>query len=129
MEKKEITIYPADGYKLDIENSNSEKIIFIKDNQKKNTNFITAGLPDTWKEFCEQNPCCKGEYYISRFSDIRNIISRIRDAHAVINAFRTEIVKGRRGEASAILSFQSEEIRDKFFNNFKNLIEIAKDLI
>jgi hypothetical protein len=27
------------------------------------------------------------------------------------------------------LSFQSEELRDKFLKNFKDLIEIAKDLI
>lgn len=30
---------------------------------------------------------------------------------------------------SSVLSFQSEEVRDKFFNNFRDLIEEAKELI
>jgi hypothetical protein len=32
-------------------------------------------------------------------------------------------------DISIILSFQSKEIRDKFYNNFKDLIEIAKEFI
>lgn len=30
---------------------------------------------------------------------------------------------------NSFLSFQSEELRDKFLKNFKDIIEIAKDLI
>jgi hypothetical protein len=32
-------------------------------------------------------------------------------------------------DISIILSFQSKEIRDKFYNNFKDLIEVAKEFI
>lgn len=41
------------------------------------------------------------------------------------NSIQTEISQ----HVNHFLAFQSEKLRDKFFNNFKDLIEIAKDLI
>ena len=43
--------------------------------------------------------------------------------------FRNKLKKERAWEWSRLLSFQTIELRDKFFDNFKDLIEIAKDLI
>ena len=40
-----------------------------------------------------------------------------------------KLIKGKAWICSRFLSFQSEELCDKFFDNFKDLIEIAKDKI
>ena len=43
--------------------------------------------------------------------------------------FKNEIEKGKSFNVSRFLSFQTRGLRDKFFDNFKDLIETAKDLI
>ena len=50
------------------------------------------------------------------------------------NKFSIEIIDGEittywDNRRSRILSFQSMEVRDEFWNNFKDLIEQAKELI
>lgn len=47
----------------------------------------------------------------------------------IIYYFKNEIEKGNSFNVSRFLSFQTRELRDKFFDNFKELIETAKDLI
>ena len=47
----------------------------------------------------------------------------------VILNYMGKISPYRAWSISHILSFQQEELRDKFFDNFKDLIETAKDLI
>lgn len=43
--------------------------------------------------------------------------------------YDNEIVKGRTVKNSSVLSFENEELRDEFAENFKELIEEAKELI
>jgi len=43
--------------------------------------------------------------------------------------FHNHILKSILSETSTILAFKTEELRDKFLNNFRDLIEIAKPLL
>ena len=133
---------------------------------------LKNSLPNTWEEFCEQNPVCKGEYCIWEDSTIVSVpfdtywhfshdrnslpseksaeahialmkLERLRDCYRngwkpdweddekkfTIYYFKNEIEKGKSFNVSRFLSFQTRELRDKFFDNFKDLIETAKDLI
>ena len=133
---------------------------------------IKEELPNTWGEFCEQNPCIGGEFYIDPSIQICEYkINLTRNANADKNLFRSEqsakahlalmqleqlrdkyrqgwvpdwsdntykyeIISYNNGLVSqyekyraSFLSFQTIELRDKFFNNFIELIKIAKDLI
>lgn len=47
----------------------------------------------------------------------------------VILTRSNEIVKGKYESIKCTLSFQSEEVRDEFLENFRDLIEKAKELI
>ena len=51
------------------------------------------------------------------------------EAKYTIGNFNNVVKKGHIYEWSSFLTFQSEELRDKFFDNFKYLIEVAKELI
>ena len=46
-----------------------------------------------------------------------------------IHAYGGKIERNNFNLANSVISFQSEEIRDKFLNNFKDLIEQAKELL
>lgn len=50
-------------------------------------------------------------------------------AKYVIGCEYNNIYKDKMYNLQSLLSFQSEEIRDKFLENFRNLIEEAKELI
>lgn len=135
---------------------------------------IKEEFPNTWGEFCEQNPIRVGECYFdsSQPSPIIEIVGLApRDINKCKNVTVSEVSakahlalmqleqlrdKYRQGwkpdwsdcshkytifcnsnkidsgwinNINSFLSFQSEELRDKFLKNFKDLIEIAKDLI
>lgn len=52
-----------------------------------------------------------------------------KKAKYVIGCEYNNIYKDKMYNLQSLLSFQSEEIRDKFLENFRNLIEEAKELI
>ena len=47
----------------------------------------------------------------------------------VIEIFKNNIIKNLYGGKHRILAFKTEELRDKFLENFEDLIEIAKPLL
>jgi len=128
-------------------------------------------LPNSWKEWVEQNSKVADEYFIADNCIIKRINSEIRtfnsddnllatqkDAEAILALIKlkrlrdtyrqgwipnwettgfkysVEYYKGNLEIATIcnrndFLAFQSEEIRDKFYVNFKDLIEQAKEFI
>ena len=163
--------------KLDIKNakewfSGSNETLKKLALQAYKVDELKDGLPNTWEEFCEQNPVCKGEYCIREDSTIISVpfdtywhfshdrnslpseksaeahlalmqLERLRDCYRNgwapdweddekkfdIYYFTNKIEKGNSLHVSRFLSFQTMELRDKFLDNFKELIEIAKDFI
>ena len=155
MKNKEINIIPPNGYEIDKENSNFEKIVFKK---------IYNNLPKTWEELKNIYG-----YYISTFSGIthsslvnccnsaKNIFPTKELAEAVLALaqllqLRDKYNKDNKGfifgkgnycititaggiykywdsYTQKILAFRTKELRDEFYNNFKDLIEIAKPLL
>ena len=155
MKNKEINIIPPNGYEIDKENSNFEKIVF-----KKTSN----NLPKTWEELKNIYG-----YYISSSSEItpssvinasnytKNIFPTKELAEAVLalaqllqlrdryNGDNKGFIFGKSNYCitvsnnsiskycdiyiQQVLAFRTIELRDEFYNNFKDLIEIAKPLL
>lgn len=157
--KQTIEIEVPDGYKA----------VYNKDTRK--VELVDATLPNTWEEFCEDNPIKKNEYFIDEYGEIiyaaekhratnlKNILPNKKTAEAFLALM--QLVQLRdcyrqgwkpdwscdgqpkysvltySGEVSTdtyivtqgVLSFQSEEIRNEFFKNFRELIEQVKELI
>jgi hypothetical protein len=55
--------------------------------------------------------------------------SLTNNEYFTIHTFNNEIVKSGTSHRNAILAFQTEEMRDAFFENFKDLIESCKELL
>ena len=58
-----------------------------------------------------------------------NYISLVNNEYFTIHTFNNEIAKSGTSHRNAILSFPTEELRDIFFENFKDLIEHCKNLL
>ena len=137
-----------EGYILDKENSDLDKgIIKYK---KKDT------LPNSWEEYYD-SLSLKFQLNVSTaINHLRCFPENIRNKYIAL--FKLELLRNKYRQGwipdwqdeefkysiikyldiidevfgaspNHFLSFQSEEIRNKFFNNFKNLIEQAEDLI
>lgn len=146
---KEINIKVPEGYIIDKENSNLDKgtIAFKKENT----------LPNSWEEYYNSlsehikynmnsalsylsglpiNMRCK---YIALFKLelLRDIYrqgwepdyTNQEEKHIIIKKHNDLETYWFTTEEHYFLSFQSEEIRNKFYNNFKDLIEKTEDLI
>lgn len=157
--KQTIEIEVPEGYKA-VYNTHTQQV-----------EIISATLPKTWEEFCENNPIKAGEYFINEYGEIiyaaekhraanlKNILPnketaeaflalmqliQLRDCyrqgwtpdwscdgqqkHSVVTYFG-EVCTDTCTITKGVLSFQSAEIRDEFLNNFRDLIEKAKELI
>lgn len=53
----------------------------------------------------------------------------VNNEYFTIHTFNGEIVKSMTSHRQSILAFPTEEIRDKFYKNFKDLIEKCKELL
>jgi hypothetical protein len=58
-----------------------------------------------------------------------NYISLVNNEYFTIHTFNNEITKSGTSHRNAILSFPTEELRDIFFEYFKDSIEICKKLL
>ena len=133
---------------------------------------IEVILPNTWEEFCEQNPVCKGECCIWedstivsvpfdtywQFSHDRNFLPSEKSAEAHLALMKLEqlrdcyrqgwlpnwedgsnkytiykesntITTERSVHVNHFLAFQTEDLCEKFYENFKDLIKTSRDLI
>ena len=130
-------------------------------------------LPQSWSEFCEQNPIKKGESWIGTHSAINEVTNlygekrlsywdnllpnkeyaeailalcqliQLRDCYRQgwkpdykeetqkkysIEFYQDELKTDFKYNFQLIFTFQTYELRDEFFNNFKDLIEKTKPL-
>ena len=157
--KQTVEIEVPDGYKA------------VYDTDTQRVEIVSATLPKTWKEFCEENPIGVGESFIydscvyciekemERVDKYKEALPNKETAEAFLalmqliwlrDCYRQgwkpdwsydgqpkHSVLTYSGEVSTdtgiviqgVLSFQSEEIRDEFFKNFRELIEQVKELI
>lgn len=56
-------------------------------------------------------------------------VSLVNNEYFTIHTFNNEIIKSGTSHRNAILAFPTEEIRDAFYENFKDLIEKCKELL
>lgn len=143
MEQKEIKINIPEGYEIDKENSSFELIRFKK---------IEKKLPRTWEEFCKTHPWKYGESWIAEaksysVTDLEMLalcqLIQLRDCYNngwvpdwtdnnvkyTIVPYKNTLNRDSNLAYRKILAFKTEELRNKFFENFRDLIETAKPLL
>lgn len=158
MENKELKIEVPQGYEIDKENSTFEKIVFKKVEKELPKSWEDLGEIKGWyvDSFSDIMPCDKGD--TDKDND-KNIFPTIEEAEAclalaqlcqlrdryndgwkpdwdsmsktkyVLEISRNIVVKNFYGNRHKILAFKTEELRDKFLENFRDLIETAKPLL
>jgi len=158
MENKELKIEVPQGYEIDKENSTFEKIVFKKVEKELPKSWEDLGEIKGWyvDSFSDIIPCDKGD--IDKDND-KNIFPTIEEAEACLALaqlcqlrdryndgwkpnWRTgskikyciivdenKIVESQYITLNQILSFKTKELREKFLENFRDLIEIAKPLL
>lgn len=157
MKNKELKIQVPEGYEIDRENSTFEKIVFKKVENElpkrwEDLGFIRGYYVNAHSELrdfeCytgkdsnkntfptkEEAEACIALAQLCQLRDRYNdgwkpdwnITSETK---YVIEVSKNTIVKNFYGNRHKILSFKTEELRDKFLENFRDLIEIAKALL
>ena len=157
MKTKEFKIQVPEGYEIDKEKSTFKKIVFKKVQDLPKT-WEEVGTIKGWftDNMCSVEYYSEGK---SNDSRDRNIFPTKEEAKAsialaqlcqlrdryndgwkpdwnsmsetkyVLEINSNIVVKNFYGNRHKILAFKTEELRDKFLENFKGLIEIAKPLL
>ena len=127
METKEMKIQVPEGYEIDREHSTFENIIFRKVERK---------LPKKWEDLENVNG-----HYADSWGDVRCYYGVNTPDHTNKNIFPTkeeaeaclalaQLCQLRDTyRAQSVLHFKTKKLRDKFLENFRDLIEIAKPLL
>ena len=158
METKEMKIQVPEGYEIDRENSTFENIIFRKAERKlpkkwEDLENVNGHYADSWGDVrCyygvntpdhtnknifptkEEAEACVALAQLCQLKDRYNggwkpNWNSTAETKYVIEIFKNNIVKNLYGGKHRILAFKTEELRDKFLENFEDLIEIAKPLL
>lgn len=158
MENKELKIEVPQGYEIDKEKSTFEKIVFKKVENELPKSWEELGEIKGWyvDSFSDIMPCDKGD--TDKDND-KNIFPTIEEAEAClalaqlcqlrdryndgwkpdweddnqfkwnIHVFKDDIYTMANLFVKKVLVFKTEELRDKFLENFRDLIETAKPLL
>ena len=157
MEIKEMKIQAPEGYEIDRENSTFENIIFRKAERKlskrwEDLPFVEGWFIDAKCRIIETGRLNTQEYNKNTFPTKEEAeaclalaqLCQLRDRynegwkpHWVDyneTKYCIEFCQGRietidRVNCHKILTFKTEDLRDKFLENFKDLIETAKPLL
>lgn len=157
METKEMKIQAPEGYEIDKEKSTFEKIVFKKvENELPkswedlyevggwfvdfHSKVVTSGSMRTADSVKNRFPtkeeaeACVALAQLCQLRDRYNggwkpNWNSMAETKYVIEIFKNNIVKNLYGGKHRILAFKTEELRDKFLENFEDLIEIAKPLL
>ena len=158
METKEMKIQVPEGYEIDRENSTFENIIFRKTERKlpkkwEDLENVNGYYADSWGDVrCyygvntpdhtnknifptkEEAEACLALAQLCQLRDRYNDgwkpnWNSTAETKYVIEIFKNNIVKNLYGGKHRILAFKTEDLRDKFLENFKDLIETAKPLL
>ena len=157
METKEFKIQVPKGYEIDKEKSTFEKIVFKKVDKSLPKTWEEVGVIKGWYTSAGGSINYFSEGISANYAD-RNIFPTKEEAEAslalaqlcqlkdryndgwkpdlkkddlqyCIFFSRGEIAKGCQYSNSRVLSFKTLELRDKFLENFRDLIEQAKPLL
>ena len=156
MKDREFKIQAPEGYEIDRENSTFEKIVFKKVEKELPKSWEDLYEVGGWFVDFHSKVVTSGSMRTA--DSVKNIFPTKEEAEAClalaqlcqlrdrynngwkpcwntdtmkhcIYVSKGEIRGGHQFENSRILTFEKREIRDKFLENFKDLIEIAKPLL
>lgn len=157
METKEMKIEVPEGYEIDREKSTFENIIFRKAERKlskrwEDLPFVEGWFIDAKCRIIETGRLNTQEYNKNTFPTKEEAeacvalaqLCQLRDRYNdgwkpdwentremkyCIEIFKEKISKENYYSTKKVLCFKTPELRDKFIENFKDLIEIAKPLL
>ena len=155
MENKELNIIAPEGYEIDKENSTFEKIVFKKtsNNLPKTweelkiisgayisvlSNVTTVNSVKTDFSTKDIFPTKELAYAALALAQLLQLRDRYNGDNKgfifgkdnyCITFFNNSIFKCWNSNIQQVLAFRTIELRDEFYNNFKDLIEIAKPLL
>ena len=154
MENKELNIIAPEGYEIDKENSTFEKIVFKKINELPKTWEDLKYISGYYISSCygikhsSLINCCKYAKNIFPTKELAEAalalaqLLQLRDRYNGDNkgfiflennyciTFVDDCIeKSLLFHSQRVLAFRTRELRDEFYDNFKELIEIAKPLL
>jgi len=155
MENKELNIIAPEGYEIDKENSTFEKIVFKKTSNNlpktwEELKNISGCYISTFSGITHSSlvNCCNSAKNIFPTKELAEAVLalaqllQLRDRYNGDNKgfifdkvnyciiiSNNSIYKCLNNYAQQVLAFRTIELRDEFYNNFKELIEIAKPLL
>ena len=157
METKEFKIQVPEGYEIDRENSTFEKIVFKRAGRKLpkkwedlykvggwfvdfHSDVVTSGSMHTGDSVKNRFPTKEEAEACLALSQLCQLRDRYNDGWKpdwknstetkyIIEINRDYITKTFYNHTKRILAFKTKNIRDKFLENFRDLIEIAKPLL
>lgn len=157
METKELKIEVPEGYMIDKENSTFEKIVFKKIERELPKSWEELKFIDGFY-VCGSSRTEKVRHNSAAISNNKNIFPTKEEAEASLALAQLcqlrdryndgwkpdwidgtekhsiyfhldKIYSGYTYQTQKFLTFKTEELRNKFLENFRNLIEIAKPLL
>ena len=155
MENKELNIIAPEGYEIDKENSTFEKIVFKRTSNNlpktwKDLKYVSgAYISDlsniTTINSIKTDSSAKNIFPTKELAEAALALAQLlqlRDryngdnkgfifgkSNYCITFFNNSIFKSWDVYTQRVLAFRTIELRDEFYNNFKDLIEIAKPLL
>ena len=128
----QINIDIPQGYEIDKDNSTFECIKFKK---------IEKQFPNSWEEYLSSQPLGVKVMFESKFNSLPETYKALRKLELLRDCYNdgwvADIVNNDYGYSFVnsipkelpFLNFKTAELRDKFLENFKDIIEIAKPLL
>ena len=155
MENKEINIIPPVGYEIDKENSTFEKIVFKKTSNNlpktweelKNIYgyYISSSSEITPSSVINASNYTKNIFPTKELAEAVLVLAQLLQLRDKYNGDNKGFIflennycitfvddcieKSLLFHSQRVLAFRTRELRDKFYDNFKELIEIAKPLL
>jgi len=154
MENKELNIIAPEGYEIDKENSTFEKIVFKKINELPKTwedlkyisgAYISALSKVITDDSARTYPSAKNIFPTKELAEAALALAQLlqlRDRYNGDNkgfiydkdnyclaVSANSIFKDWNVYTQRVLAFRTRELRDEFYDNFKDLLEIAKPLL
>lgn len=157
METKEFKIQVPEGYEIDRENSTFEKIVFKKVEKELPKSWedlyeVEGWFVDFHSDVVASGSMRTGDSVKNRFPTKEEAeacvalaqLCQLRDRYNddwkpnwnisspvkwCIDIDGDKIIKNTYYSINRLLAFKTQELRDKFLKNFKDLIEIAKPLL
>ena len=154
MENKELNIIPPVGYEIDKENSTFEKIVFKKITELPKTwedlKYISGYYISSFCGITHSSSVNGGNYTKNIFptkelAEAALALAQLLQLRDRYNGDNKGFIFGKDNyyitfmddcieksflfHSQRVLAFRTRELRDEFYKNFKDLIEIAKPLL